>query len=358
MKYLKMFFVFLNMFIVLNVNVYAKILTAEDIAKEFKNTTTYKSLTSLNEDNESSINLVVKDNKLNIMSDNEVIFSFDIYDDYLELDGSSITFEEDNIFSYMFLAIAVNGIADSLFNLSGYKDMTLDDEFLNGITLENIDKLDTKYGIEVKLNNTNTEEPSLKYIRIPLDTEKISNLMDDHGITYEEKNKSEYAKYTPTLKVDNVTENSITLYAKVEEYTKKENEDNFSSFDIPFCDIYRSTSIDGEYEPVQKGISCTGEVGIIDSDLKSDTTYYYKAKVNDGDTFSKVVYASTLVEDDDTVSQDKVVYEDGNEKEEEKVTGTTENPNTGIIRYSLIGLIITIFGIATLKILKKKSLFM
>ena len=110
----------------------------------------------------------------------------------------------------------------------------------------------------------------------------------------------------PTISVDNITTDSITVYATV----------NSSESDMSkkfFCAIYRSSSADGEYELVSDfQVNCSDGVGFVDTDLQSGTTYYYKAITVGGSKYSDVISATTLNND---VKNDKNV---------------SDNPKTGL----------------------------
>ena len=105
-----------------------------------------------------------------------------------------------------------------------------------------------------------------------------------------------------------------------------------------YADIYRATSIDGEYIKInsEKIDYSKGMVTFVDRNVESNKTYFYKAIISDSTIESDILTAKAL---ETTVS-----------------TQSVENPKTGISSPFII-IPITITFALLYFILKKKSLF-
>jgi hypothetical protein len=99
-----------------------------------------------------------------------------------------------------------------------------------------------------------------------------------------------------------------------------------------WCEIYRSTSEDGEYELVSNTkVNCLSGIGLTDEDLSMNTTYWYKTKVDYGTIYSDPIKVTTKAK--------------------------VENPKTGVKSYIIpTVLLITIIG-SSLYIISRKTLF-
>ena len=113
---------------------------------------------------------------------------------------------------------------------------------------------------------------------------------------------------------------------------------NISSTYPVYADIYRATSIDGEYIKInsEKIDYSKGMVTFVDRNVESNKTYFYKAIISDSTIESDILTAKAL---ETTVS-----------------TQSVENPKTGISSPFII-IPITITFALLYFIVKKKSLF-
>ena len=256
------------------------------------------------------ISLDKSNSKLNLISDDDVFASFDYKNDYIEYDNENVEINDESVFNNFAAIIYFEGIMETLFNLIGYKDMTLKYDELGK---ELSEEFYNTYGFYIKSEpyeytdeNGSTSGDFCRYLKLSLDSEKISKLVEKYGVDVNDGNVVESNDKMPTISVDNITTDSITVYATV----------NSSESDMSkkfFCAIYRSSSADGEYELVSDfQVNCSDGVGFVDTDLQSGTTYYYKAITVGGSKYSDVISATTLNND---VKNDKNV---------------SDNPKTGL----------------------------
>ena len=105
----------------------------------------------------------------------------------------------------------------------------------------------------------------IKYLKISLDTDKITKLYEDFGTQIGDA----IMKLVPELKVSKLTKDSVVITLSLEKLSTDETE--------YYCDIYRADSEKGEYEKINSELlKCNDIVGFSDSSLKENTTYYYK----------------------------------------------------------------------------------
>lgn len=336
MKYLKIIFFCCIMFLFHGV-VDAEIIGIDKVVNELPNTYTIRAFNELG--SSISANVDKENYKLNLLGEGEVISSFDYTDEYIEFDNRETEVTEDNHNNDFFDAIFVDGIVKSLFNLNGFIDKTIDEEInISDISYE-------EYGIQMEVEHyeySGTDEDGgnwsesgdyLKYFKISLDSEKISKLANDYGVDIITEEESIFKDATPTMRIgDEITSNSVYLYANIEGYEEEKE------IDTPLCSFYRSTSLEGEYELVTEWQTpCLGEVGILDENLKSGTTYYYKAKVVDGNNYSEVVSVTTLNDNNETENEEVKNENEGKENIEinpdvsnsDKNNEEISNPKTG-----------------------------
>lgn len=282
-----------TLFFTMCLNVYASQISVNDVVEEFSKTKIISLLNSLGSSISANIDTV--NNKININDSGETLLSLNYTDEYIEYDNRSAVITEDNYEDTTGSALCMEGIVETIFNLSGYSDKTLDD-YEAPISYD-------EYGIQIETGDyefSGTDEDGgtwtssgkyVKYFKISLDSEKIVKLVESYGTTINDDYTSVFINDVPTIELKDITANSITIYATVEGYDEDSNK-------IPYCSIYRSTSADGDYEEITDAhVACIGEVGITDENLQSGTTYYYKAKVVGGSEFSEVVKVTTLTTD-------------------------------------------------------------
>lgn len=192
----------------------------------------------------------------------------------------------------------LSGDKINFYDLTPREKPTIDDKenvYKNNFKVTNTGSLNGEATIYIDINENDFElDDTLKYALYK------KKKVEKNEYT-EEKNKyskeiiEDFKDLIPTMRIgDEITSNSVYLYANIEGYeSEKETE-------TPFCNFYRSTSLDGKFELVTDWqIPCLGDIGILDENLKSGTTYYYKAKVVGGNNYSEVVSVTTLKENNE-----------------------------------------------------------
>lgn len=301
-KSLSVFFIGIMFFWgILNVN--ASTLTINDVSAQFEKTNTIKELSKLDLIVTSKVN--TPDKTLDIYGNGEKIFSFTYGDDYIEYDNRSMTVTAENYMDGIKTFFWIQGVMESVFELSGNANKIIKEE-------EAYTKSYDTYGIQLETedfsfshqdedgSSSSISGSAIKYFKISLDTEKISALIDKYGVDADkvDVNKEVIKSLKPTLEVSNITENSVDLFPKV----------NYKSTDTDYtvtCYIYRSDSENGTYKKISdNAINCLGSIGITDKDLKSNTTYYYKAIVDGGTIYSDPVEVVTKDSKSDVIKSD------------------------------------------------------
>lgn len=327
-------------------NVYASTLTIDNVSKQFDQSTIIKGLAQLGSNFTSKVD--TNDKTLDIYSESEKIFSFTYGDDYIEYNNRSAIVTEENCMNDISTAFWIQGIMESIFVLSGYENKTLSED--GNYT----DAFET-YGVQLETESYNfsgndengssysISGESIKYFKISLDTDKIDSLIAKYGVNTEEQdpNKEVINSLTPTLEAKNITENSVTLYPSINYY----NTDPDYSVS---CYVYRSNDENGTYEKISDfAVNCLDEVGIVDENLKSNTTYYYKTIVDGGTIYSSPLKVTT---------KEKATTTDNNENNNYK-DNVIENPKTGVT-FPIIAVTLVLIGsIAVIFYLKKKNVF-
>lgn len=236
------------------------------------------------------------------------------------------------------------GIIDSILNLSGYEDKTISND-------ESIDLTNTydTYGIQMEVEHYDFSENDttgisgdyLRYFKMSFDTDKIDALIAKYGVdaSSQDPNKEVIQNLKPFLEADNITENSVTLYPSIPYINTDPN------YKV-YCYVYRSTTENGTYEKISDAaVNCLDEVGIVDDNLKSNTTYYYKTAVVDGSKFSDILEITT----ESTASSIKNTNISG-------VDESVENPQTGAFLPVVTLSVIMIGSIIALVYTRKKSI--
>ena len=122
-----------------------------------------------------------------------------------------------------------------------------------------------------------------------------------------------------------------------------------------FCNVYRSTEENGTYEKISNiaSVNCMDNVGMVDENLKSNTTYYYKAIVAlEGATKYSDIIKVTTKKASTTISQTPVQSNNSSNK-----TNEIENPKTGTFFPLLIVTFMTVISFSIFRYSRKKSLF-
>lgn len=327
-------------------SVYAKILTIDEINNEFK-TSFIDEINKLGSNLSSSVDTTNK--TLDVYSDSEKMASFKYTDEYIEYDNRSAVVSKETANDDIGTVLYLSGIIQSILNLSGYEDKTISDE-------DSIDFTTTydTYGIQMETEHYeySGEEDGgtwsmsgdyIKYFKMSFDTDKIDALMDKYGVdaSTQDPNKEIIANLTPTLKAKEITENSVTLYPHIP-YTNTDPDYKV------YCYVYRSTSENGTYEKISDmAVNCLDDVGIVDDELQSNTTYYYKAIVMDETKYSDVLEVTTK-----SASSIAIDTSTNTNKDD-----TKENPQTGVFFPTMTVLIMMIGSIIPLIYVRKKSVF-
>ena len=344
----KKVFVFLlvgSMFFSSISNIYAKTITINEVANGFNNSTIIAGLNQFGGNITSSVDTT--NGKLDVYDGTDKVFSLNYTYDYIEYDNRSATVTKENAEKDVSTMFVLYGIMESIFKLSGYDDKTLSKDATY------TDTYDT-YGIQLltepySYSGTDDDGGSwsmsgefIKYFKMSFDTDKIDALMTKYGVdaSTQDPNKEIIMGLTPTLEVQDITENSVTLYPHIA-YT------NTDSDYTVYCYIYRSISENGTYEKISDmATNCLDSVGIVDDELSSNSTYWYKTIVMDGTKYSEPLKVTTKSVSTTDTSTNNIKKDD-----------VTENPQTGVfVPIIPIGLLI-IGGIATLVIFRKKSVF-
>lgn len=338
-----------------NVNVYASILTVDNVSKQFDQSSLIQEINQFGRIVTSKVNTI--DKTLDIYSDGEKFFSFTYGDDYIEYNNRSADVTEENCSEDTFTVYWLYGVMQSVFNLSGYNDKIVD---FNESYVDTYDSYGIQFETEQYNFSGNYEDGSsykisglfFKYFKISLDTEKIDSLITKYGqdVKEQDANKefiklvidSRIASWRPTLEVKDIKEDSATLYPSIINYNGDEQ------YDVN-CYIYRSDSENGTYEKISdRAINCFGSVGVVDEGLKSNTTYYYKTIIDGGTVYSKPLKVTT-----NSISTTTTTNNNDNNNQDSII----KNPETGDTFYIITITLVLLGSIVLMIFAKKKSLF-
>lgn len=369
-KLSKLFLVFILLFGFGN-NVFAEMYDINTVASEFSNSYSIKGMSEIF----GPISASVSDGKINLVSEGEVLSSFNYTNEYIEYNNRSAVVTEDNYIDDIPQTIFMEGIIETLFNLSGYNDKTI--KTYENITYEEygfyIETEDYKFSGTDDGGSWTAEGKYLKYLKISLNSELITKLAKTYGVDLKEEEKESLFKdATPIVKIgEEVTSSTVWLSAYIEGYEEEKKEET------PLCNFYRATSKDGEYELISEWQTpCLGEVSIQDEGLKPNTTYFYKAKVVGGSNYSDSVSVTTLGSDNNSDSSNESGSTDNNIGGSDNTTsegnndvttgdgngageGNISNPETGSsFIYLMMGLLILsiVSFIMMFKELKKQNI--
>lgn len=309
-------------------SVYAQTLTIQEVDNKFKEL-------FVNElGSELSTTIDETNKKLEIKSGNDVLVTLKYDTDYIEYDNRNSQPTQENATDNMIDLLCIGGIIEAVLELSGYENKTIKEaDYSNTFDTYGfeLDYEEYEFKGEEDGSSWSISGDYIKYLKLSLDTEKIKALMNTYGTdaSTTDPNKDIINSLTPSLRADDITDNSITLYPQIP-FTSTN-----SDYAV-FCDIYRSDSENGNYEKISDAaVNCLDSVGLVDNNLKSNTTYYYKTVVTDGTKYSNVLAVTT-----------KDASSDG-----------IDNPQTGAFFNTIIAIIIMLSSIWTILYVKKKSLF-
>lgn len=323
------------------VNVYARTLTIDEVSTQFDKSSIVE---GLNQSGSSTIASQVNttDKTLDIYTGTEKVFSFVYGDDYIEYNNRDFVVTEENSMDTILPAFMSYGVMESIFVLSGYENKTLkeDEDYTNTYDTYGIQLETESYqfsGEEEDGSSYNISGDYIKYFKISLDTDKIDALIETYGVDVDEENpyKETINSLTPTLVAKEVTENSVSLYPTIP-YTSNDPDYLIS------CYIYRSDSENGTYEKISEAtVNCSQDsgVGMVDKDLKSNTTYYYKTIVQGGTIYSSPVAVTTKGAASSNTND------------------VDENPKTGMTVSLIMIALTSIVSVSVMIYMKKKSVF-
>lgn len=326
---------------------YARILTIDEISDKLNNTILVE-YQKLGVNYKSLVNKT--DKTLDFYNGTELTSSINYTDEYILFEDNEPMTENSILKNWQDFLGIINTLY-AIFDLSGYPNKTITgnkEYFLNSYD---------EYGFEVRSENYESEVGSSDYIRyfkISFDTEKISKLMEKYGVDIEQDiNQEKVMEITPKIEAKEITKNSVELYPRIE---ANEIDTDYGIY----CYIYRSTSRDGTYEKISDfAINCRDESSMIDSELKSNTTYYYKTVYMLGSNFSDVIEVTTLKDDEikeDTIDEKEEVKKENNKKDMSGID-IEENPQTGVFFPSMVILILLGVSVFLVCYTRKKSLF-
>ena len=341
-------------------NVYAKVIAINDISTEFVKSNIVSLLNGSDGDITASAD--EESQTFNVYMKQQKIVTFNYTDDYIEYDNRLGEITQETANKDFINAFMIAGVVESILKLSG-----IDSQNLLEIDEKNLTDTYDTYGIEFltepySFNGTNefgswsVKGDFIKYFKVSLDSEKIEALMTKYGTEVSQvPSKDLIANLTPTLKAENVKDDSVTLYPRLP-YNGEDLKETI------YCDIYRSTAENGPYDKINDDkVDCLNNTGVVDKKLKSDTVYYYKTRVVDGVNFSDVLKVTTskasIVEPEplpQITSSNNNSNQLANEvKNEEEI----ENPDTGLFfPFTAISLMLLV-SILIFVYTRKKSVF-
>ncbi len=422
MKVLKIVMLISLLLIPINV-VYARTITIDEIVNNYKDTETYKSLEALgsnvsleNDKNNNKLKFILKGEDAE-----DSILTFNYTDQYIEYVNEKQNPDYEDFLSdfgeTLTLTFGYAIIFETIINLSGFSDMTFDEN----ATLEDIYNNYDKYGIEFKTKsydfNDESSQVSGDYIlsiKMSLDTDKIKNLIEAVGIKIEDTIKKE---------PNDISNNDILEELKKSNFYNEisEGENSVGSFIVGknFENLTLSTYYNGKtyntnfilkdgvlsywYQKLDdedtetlsyinsnwimeaiKAVSTlvgkpinASSLSVLDRAVNINDIYvpYYKYNEN-GIEFEYYNYSNNNEEkygiksfkmnlndfnletlDIKSLTSNSKIDENNNETSEDtnKVTGTTNNPKTGIISIGIVSLIFGTLSFIILNFIKKKS---
>lgn len=299
-----------SLFLVTNI-VNAQLISVEDIVNDVKA-------------NIPGLDMVVDstNHKINVMDGENVFISFDYTNEYIVFNDNTnldtLTYEESEKNFSAFICIIY--LYNSFAKLSGYNYNDI--ELPDGVDLDYETygfEVDTEK-IEVTKDGQRISGDFIKHFKFSLDTVTIEKLANDYGTT---NNTSDVLK--PTLSLIKTGKNSVTFNISMD------NSDITKTYS---CYIYRSTELNGTYNKISEDtFNLSKSMDIMDTNLETNTTYYYKAVLKDGTEFSNILTAKTL---------------EGGE--------IVVNPNTGIGQQLLLILVTLITSGVVYLLIKNKSI--
>lgn len=304
----------------------AELLTPDDVRNGFLNSPLIKFANEDNPDDEKiDVEIKTDTSTFVIKAGNEEFKSYPFTSEYIIFtDERELTKEnaESQLTDMMMMASFLDGII----NKSGFDSSRLKD------FPENFNPDYETYGLVMSgepYTFTDEEGTSsgtfIREFKISFDTEKIRALVDRVGLE-EESNLDELI---PVITVKEKDKTSVSLNVYVDDGGKQH-----------FCYLQRATEENGEYENVfDLGFDCTvdRDLMVVDDELETNKTYYYRAIVVGGTKYSNVIPVF-VGEQKPAPKPDKIV-----------------NPNTGVANIVIPLVIICLFGIGSLVLMYKNK---
>ena len=259
-------------FVLFTKGVSARILSMEEVSQGFNQFVEEQ----INTDGLVHRSTVNTENSTFEIYENDVLKTVIPYtESYMEYQDRNSEINADTIEKNAYDSIYSSFVFYTILQLSGYS--------VTPENFEDVTDFDT-YGILIETEpyvyqegNSTLSGDYLRYLKMSLDTDKIDALVRDYGVNENE--------LVPTITSSDITAHSV----KITPYVEGED---------ALCYIYRSTSRDGEYEKITEfAVNCSGDLGVVDDNLQSGATYYYKAITENGTTFSTPLEVKTLVSD-------------------------------------------------------------
>lgn len=321
-------------------NVQAITLTVEIVSDEFNKTPLIESLETLGTKYSSFVNKYTK--TLDIIESDKKVFSFKYTEDYIEFDNRSTVVTEENAFETVGAMLFIENLIEAVIKASGYNAVTLKEnaDLTNydryGILLET-EKFDFS-GQDENGGSWSSSGDYLKYFKISLNTTRIDALIAAYGTDITKTVEEIFNSLTPSISINNVTDTSMTIHTWVEDID--------STIGQVYCNLYRSTSENGEYVLVNvRPLDCANREGVIDEGLTPNTTYFYKSLVIGSKTYSNPLDIKTKVNNDIEHSLTS------------STNDTVENPRTDRSLNAIFACITILLSITGISILNKKRIF-
>ena len=264
--------------------------------------------------------------KINVVADKGNA-SLDYTDNYILFDNSKNVPTDDGSSAAMFDFILFHNFLNAILNLTGIdKDYTVNniDNYTNDYDKYNVEIVYKNYKYTVN-TDSGTEEKESTYLndfKIGFDSDKIRAFAAAYG---KETDAKKYGNLAPKLEM--YVAEGMPYYKLSLEYTPKDENDK------PYCKVYRSETIDGNYVKLGAenwSIGCNDfENGIAfgDDEAKAGKTYYYKAQVTGSDKFSnilKVDLTSNIITD---TSNNEIIYAPSKDNDKEDKTDDKATTN-------------------------------
>ncbi|MBR4178342.1 MAG: hypothetical protein IKR57_03230 [Bacilli bacterium] len=293
-KVFKIFLILLLFMTFIRVN--ASTISIDEFINGFKNTDLYKLFTQEDDQGNGNTIDVIKDetnHKINISVNNVAVVAFDYTDNYISYSDPDTVITEELVSEpiQIFSSVMIINIMYTVLDLTNHldKDLDIPDEF-------NTDEIFEEFGFNYLSENysfTNGDTTSsgnyIRNFKMSLDTDKINHLVDTYGVSRDES-VTVPDGLKPTIIISDIEDKSVHISFDLQ------TNDNVEYY----CQAYRSTSENGEYVLAAGGImtACkqgdgSFSVSFEDDNLSPNTTYYYKAKIVGGDTFSDIVSIKT-----------------------------------------------------------------